>query len=81
MKKCKKLKDEKLTEFQILANEKLKNLPNKRDYREKFKQENERCATKYIVSDETLLQFRLLKHPPVLVMRVYDKADNLETIE
>ena len=75
-------KGEKLNEFQILANEKLKKLPNKRDYREKFKEENERCATKYIVSeDETLLQFRLLKHPPVLVMRIYDKADNLETIE
>lgn len=50
----------------------------------KFREDNASCATKWAISDEeTLLQFRLIKHPPVLIVRVYDKeikkdeADNL----
>lgn len=71
----------KMTYFETVVNEKLKELPNGKRMGEHLRIRNANCPAKFTILDGGLTQFRLVKHPPCLVIKFYrekekDEADN-----
>jgi uncharacterized protein (UPF0128 family) len=69
----------KMTYFETAMSNKLKELPNGKRMGEHLRIRNANCPTKFTILDNSLMQFRLVKHPPALILKFYDREEDNET--